>query len=317
MPTPSKSFGDRIRLLRMQRGLKQKDLADHLNLARSTISNWENDRRLPSLEELRSLADYFQLSLNDFVDSTIQDAPQTQQATTSFRMRSRGFSSSLVDHVFLGSATATLFFSLWLTGVYRLFFSIFGSMALLLAGTHVIVKSLRAPQEMVLLPKDEDDSSSFNLNLDTSKQRLFKTLITITCALLFVIASTVYTLLFMKMNRTLDIGGTLWFLLMAMLAFYLGFNRLLGVIRHHPIPTRLAIPREVTRLSTGVYSWPLFGDFALLILTALVFTLRHADFLTRVSDITLLVLWAVHMLSSFALLTWVKHIHLLYHLNQD
>jgi transcriptional regulator with XRE-family HTH domain len=61
-----REIGLKIRSLRMNRGLSQRDLAKDLNIANSTISNWENARRLPSIGELKRVADYFGVSLSIF-----------------------------------------------------------------------------------------------------------------------------------------------------------------------------------------------------------------------------------------------------------
>jgi transcriptional regulator with XRE-family HTH domain len=59
-------IGLKIRSLRMNRGLSQRDLAKDLNIANSTVSNWENGRRLPSIGELKRIAVYFGVSLSIF-----------------------------------------------------------------------------------------------------------------------------------------------------------------------------------------------------------------------------------------------------------
>jgi transcriptional regulator with XRE-family HTH domain len=60
------TIGNRIKMLRMKKGLMQKELASDLSVTSGTISNWENDRRLPSIEELSRIANYFEVSLNAF-----------------------------------------------------------------------------------------------------------------------------------------------------------------------------------------------------------------------------------------------------------
>jgi transcriptional regulator with XRE-family HTH domain len=63
---PEYDIGKKIKELRFKRNMTQKDLAKAFNVASSTISNWETGTRLPSLHELRRLADYFNVSLNIF-----------------------------------------------------------------------------------------------------------------------------------------------------------------------------------------------------------------------------------------------------------
>lgn len=53
------SFGKRIRTLRKSNKLTQKQLAEKLNLAESTIGMYERDERQPSFTITNNLADFF------------------------------------------------------------------------------------------------------------------------------------------------------------------------------------------------------------------------------------------------------------------
>ena len=56
------TFGDILSELRADKGLKQKDLADLLNVAVTTISGYENDIFTPDLQSLAKLAEFFDVS---------------------------------------------------------------------------------------------------------------------------------------------------------------------------------------------------------------------------------------------------------------
>ena len=58
--------GKRIRALRKERGLTQKELGDELNLDKTTISHYENGRRMPDLEFLKKVTNYFKVDINTF-----------------------------------------------------------------------------------------------------------------------------------------------------------------------------------------------------------------------------------------------------------
>ena len=62
-------LGDKVKLLRNRRGLKQDDLAEVLELSRSQISNLESGRRNLSLKQLEKLCEYFQVDMSYFVMS--------------------------------------------------------------------------------------------------------------------------------------------------------------------------------------------------------------------------------------------------------
>ena len=55
-------FSQRIRFLRQSRELNQVQLADKLGVTKQSISNWENDNIMPSVEMLEKVADFFQVS---------------------------------------------------------------------------------------------------------------------------------------------------------------------------------------------------------------------------------------------------------------
>ena len=55
-------FGDIVRNLRNARNLNQVQLARELGVSKQTISNWENNNILPSIEMLTSIARFFSVS---------------------------------------------------------------------------------------------------------------------------------------------------------------------------------------------------------------------------------------------------------------
>lgn len=60
------NIGTKIKKLRMTKGLNQTELANALSVSNSTISNWENGHRLPSIEELHRVSTFFDTSLGYF-----------------------------------------------------------------------------------------------------------------------------------------------------------------------------------------------------------------------------------------------------------
>ncbi|TVY07191.1 helix-turn-helix domain-containing protein [Paenibacillus cremeus] len=53
------TFGERLAELRTSMGYSQAELARRLNIAKSTLSMYEIDKREPSLEFLRRIIDFF------------------------------------------------------------------------------------------------------------------------------------------------------------------------------------------------------------------------------------------------------------------
>ena len=60
-PEP-KTIGERIRVLRKKRGLKQRVLADRVASNKSTVSRWETGKRIPDVDMINALADVFGVS---------------------------------------------------------------------------------------------------------------------------------------------------------------------------------------------------------------------------------------------------------------
>jgi transcriptional regulator with XRE-family HTH domain len=55
-------IGDRIKHLRLLHNLNQVQLAEKLNVSKQSVSNWENNNILPSVEVVIHLADFFSCS---------------------------------------------------------------------------------------------------------------------------------------------------------------------------------------------------------------------------------------------------------------
>lgn len=55
-------LGERIKNLRMNKNLSQVDLAKCLCVTKQSVSNWENENIMPSIEMLIKIANYFSVS---------------------------------------------------------------------------------------------------------------------------------------------------------------------------------------------------------------------------------------------------------------
>ena len=55
-------LGEQIKKLRESRNLSQVQLAKDLNISKQSVSNWENENILPSIEMLMALSGYFSVS---------------------------------------------------------------------------------------------------------------------------------------------------------------------------------------------------------------------------------------------------------------
>ncbi len=55
-------FANQLKNLRKSKGLNQVQLAQKLAVTSQSVSNWENDNIMPSVEMLEKIADYFNVS---------------------------------------------------------------------------------------------------------------------------------------------------------------------------------------------------------------------------------------------------------------
>ena len=60
-------FSERLKELRIEKGLGQTDLAKEINVSKGIISFWENGLREPKLSNLIALAQYFEVTIDYLV----------------------------------------------------------------------------------------------------------------------------------------------------------------------------------------------------------------------------------------------------------
>lgn len=65
-------LNERIRALRLAKGISQVDLAAMLNVSKQSVSNWENDNIQPSIDMLVHIADVFNVSTDYLLGREMQ-----------------------------------------------------------------------------------------------------------------------------------------------------------------------------------------------------------------------------------------------------
>lgn len=58
----------RLREVRKQYGVSQNELAEHLQLSRQSISQWENGKAYPDIDNIILLSKYFGMTVDEFLD---------------------------------------------------------------------------------------------------------------------------------------------------------------------------------------------------------------------------------------------------------
>ena len=59
-----KVFGERLKEIRLERHLKQSDIAAMLNVSGNTVYAWENDKQEPSMATILKLCEILEVSLD-------------------------------------------------------------------------------------------------------------------------------------------------------------------------------------------------------------------------------------------------------------
>lgn len=65
-------IGRQIRKYRQELNMSQEELADHVFVTRQTVSNWENDKNYPDINNLLLLSSLFGISLDILVKGDME-----------------------------------------------------------------------------------------------------------------------------------------------------------------------------------------------------------------------------------------------------
>lgn len=57
-----KEFAERLKDLRLEKGMSQRQLAKLLNISHTSIERWENETRVPNAEAVVMLAKFFSVT---------------------------------------------------------------------------------------------------------------------------------------------------------------------------------------------------------------------------------------------------------------
>lgn len=87
-------FAKRLKELREEKGLNQKECAEKLNISRGSISFYENGERLPDIETIYNMAKFFNVSADYLIGLTdISTADTNVQAVCKYT----GVSQNVID----------------------------------------------------------------------------------------------------------------------------------------------------------------------------------------------------------------------------
>ena len=60
-------FGEKLKQLRLNKGYSQENLAELMNVSRQAITKWENGNGMPDIENLKTIARVFEVTIDSLV----------------------------------------------------------------------------------------------------------------------------------------------------------------------------------------------------------------------------------------------------------
>lgn len=72
-------FGDKLRELRKEKDISQEDLGKLCGVAKTTISNWENNITEPPFKTVKIIAKYFNVTPNYLLNFNLDDIEKIQK----------------------------------------------------------------------------------------------------------------------------------------------------------------------------------------------------------------------------------------------
>ena len=90
-------IGEQIKALRIARKMSQVDLASALNVSKQSVSNWENNNILPSVDMIKQLAHFFSCSADYLLE--LDDSTKSYIDISDLTMEQAAHISAIVDDI--------------------------------------------------------------------------------------------------------------------------------------------------------------------------------------------------------------------------
>lgn len=75
-------FSKNLRYLRKKKGLNQDEISILFDKKPNTVGNWENKKSEPSLAELMKLSEFFQVNLQELLETDLESGSSSQEGQT-------------------------------------------------------------------------------------------------------------------------------------------------------------------------------------------------------------------------------------------
>ena len=99
----NKTMGQIITQYRKERGMTQKELAEHMNVTDKAVSKWERDLSCPDIHSVPKLAEALGVSVDDLMQSTQTKPSSADELTKAFSIALRAIPLAMGVAVVVGS----------------------------------------------------------------------------------------------------------------------------------------------------------------------------------------------------------------------
>lgn len=99
----NKTMGQIITQYRKERGMTQKELAEHMNVTDKAVSKWERDLSCPDIHSVPKLAEALGVSVDDLMQSTAAKPSSADELTKAFSIALRAIPLAMGIAVVVGS----------------------------------------------------------------------------------------------------------------------------------------------------------------------------------------------------------------------
>lgn len=99
------ALGKKLKDIRIEKGLSQTNVADHLNVTRQSVSKWENNTGYPDLDNLSRLSEYYEFS----IDELLKDSHDFKPRNHTFIIKYKDYITCLIYFLF----ASVPFFQIW------------------------------------------------------------------------------------------------------------------------------------------------------------------------------------------------------------
>lgn len=83
------AVSDNIKKYRLENKLSQDDLAELCSVARCTVTNWENGRRLPNFDSVKMLAKIFNITMEELIENGKNDEKEKKEAKRKQKLKDK------------------------------------------------------------------------------------------------------------------------------------------------------------------------------------------------------------------------------------